>query len=109
MLATRCYLIPSPCGCCSAARPWLRARRAGCPPPLQVYKRISVEFAVLVLGVEAHGPGSAAHTKLCLYMRNALDYIDKITLLSPDVYFKSMWVWAGHVCACVRSAASSSG
>lgn len=58
----------------------------------ELWAKIVLELGVHVLGVEAHGTGSPHYVKMVQYLTNVMQYLDRITLLAPDTFLKSLYV-----------------
>ena len=82
--------------CAAAAVRDAPARRCALPgcvpgcPSQELWAKIVLELGVHVLGVETHGTNSPNYVKMVQYLTNVLQYIDRITLLSPDTFLKSL-------------------
>ena len=68
--------------------PWWSAAT---PTPVQeLWIKVVSELAKLVLCAEAHGTSSQQHAHLVQYLTNLLQYFDRLMMLTPEAYLKSM-------------------
>lgn len=58
----------------------------------ELWSKVVSEMGKLVLCAEAHGTSSPQHQHMETYLANMLQYFDRIMMLAPETYFKSMYV-----------------
>ncbi|KAG2430770.1 hypothetical protein HYH02_013609 [Chlamydomonas schloesseri] len=67
-------------------------KRTGVKEFLALWKHVAFKTSLLVAAAEAMGPGSAHAARLERYVGRMMDYLDRIVLLSPDVWFLCQYI-----------------